>query len=56
MDMNYNATKFDKELIKHLINEISKINDWNSRRKSEVDAHSFLMFKIENGKIIDLCP
>jgi len=56
MDMNYDAAKYDKELIKHLITKIAEIKDWNSKRNLENDIHSFFMFKIENGKIIDLCP
>lgn len=56
MDMNYDAAKYDKELIKHLITKIAEIKNWNSKRNFENDIHYFLMFKIENGKIIDLCP
>ena len=58
MDMNYNAATFDTALIKHLITKISEIKDWNSNKEKNNgnDIHYFLMFKIENGKIIDLCP
>lgn len=58
MNMNYESTTFDTALIKHLITKISEIKDWNSNKEKNngYDIHYFLMFKIENGKIIDLCP
>ncbi|HMR88674.1 MAG TPA: hypothetical protein PKD51_10995 [Saprospiraceae bacterium] len=61
MDKKFKSKKFSAPLIKHMLAEISKLDDWPSTETSYdfityKDVHAFLMFKIENGKITDLCP
>lgn len=61
MDMNYQNTTFGKGLVNHIIKEVMKLKEWPSSihdddNKGFYDIHGFLMFKIENGKITDLCP
>ncbi len=61
MDKQYKSTKFSLPLIKHIINQVSQLDEWPTTESgydeiSYKDVHSFLMFKIEKGKIIDLCP
>ncbi len=61
MDKKYKPKKFSAPLIKHMLSQISKLDDWPRTETSYdfityKDVHAFLMFKIENGKITDLCP
>ncbi|TCI94406.1 hypothetical protein [Tenacibaculum sp. M341] len=60
MDTDYQKTTFSVDLIKHIIHKITTLKDWpnteDSINKSYKDVHAFLMFKIENNKITDLCP
>src|SRR5690554_5757376 len=60
MDRKYSSTKFNPELVKHLVNYIAELNEWENVEQDNFigyqDIHSFYMFKIENGKITDICP
>jgi len=61
MDRSYKKIRFSKEMVKHVFNQLSLLKDWpveniKSSGGFYKDVHGFLMFKIENGKIIDLCP
>lgn len=58
MNTLYEPTTYNPELIKHLINEIALLKDWPDLKldKYYQDIHAFLMFKIKDGKIIDVCP
>ncbi|HET8838461.1 MAG TPA: hypothetical protein VFM82_05635 [Flavobacteriaceae bacterium] len=58
MDRNYKATSFASGLVKHIISKVSQLKDWPEVKSGYAykDVHAFLMFKIENGKITDLCP
>lgn len=58
MNQFYEPATYDAELIKHLINEISLLKDWPDLKLDYYyqDIHAFLMFKIQDGKIVDLCP
>ena len=60
MDRKYSSTKFNPELVKHLVNYIAELNEWENVEQDNLigyqDIHSFYMFKIENGKITDICP
>lgn len=58
MNQFYEPTTYDPELIKYLINEISLLKDWPDLKLDYYyqDIHAFLMFKIRDGKIVDLCP
>ncbi|MBA5791281.1 hypothetical protein H1R17_14055 [Flavobacterium sp. xlx-214] len=54
----YQPTTYNPELIKHLINEITLLKDWPNFEQISYhkDIHAFFMFKIKDGKIVDLCP
>jgi len=61
MDRNYKKTLFSKELVNHILNKVHKLDDFPSSYSQlkwleYKDVHAFLMFKIQDGKIIDLCP
>ena len=58
MDTLYKPATYNPDLIKHLINEIALLKDWPDfvRNSTQHDIHAFLMFKIKDGKIVDLCP
>jgi len=56
MDTKYQSASYDPKLIKHLIQEISKITEWNLPEKIQTDTHRFLMFKVTNGKITEVWP
>lgn len=58
MDFNFQSTAFNTALVHHLIDEVLKLDNWpeTSDNPSEPSIHAFMMFKIENGKITDLCP
>src|SRR5690554_2723413 len=58
MNQFYEPATYDPELIKYLINEISLLKDWPDLKLDYYyqDIHAFLMFKIRDGKIVDLCP
>ncbi len=60
MDFQYQKTAFSYELVAHIINEVVQLKDWPKIKPLNnweyKDVHAFLMFKIENGKITDLCP
>lgn len=61
MNREFKATTFSKEFVKHIINKVSKLEDFpasNSQLKwlNYKDVHAFLMFKISESKIVDLCP
>jgi hypothetical protein len=55
MDRNYQSKSFDVALVNHIVQEVLKLEDWPENTRNN-DIHAFLMFKIENGKITDLCP
>ena len=56
MDTKYQSASYDPQLIKHLIQEISKITEWNLPEKIQTDTHRFFMFKVTNGKITEVWP
>lgn len=56
MDTKYQSASYDPKLIKHLIQEISKITEWELPKKIQTDTHRFLMFKVTNGKITEVWP
>lgn len=58
MDTLYKPVTYNPDLIKHLINEIALLKDWPDFKKNSYhhDIHAFLLFKIKDGKIVDLCP
>ncbi|MCC8360986.1 hypothetical protein [Salinimicrobium sediminilitoris] len=58
MDREFQSTSFDPVLVKHIISEVMDLKDWPEIKSGKFyrDIHSFLMFRIRNGKITDLCP
>jgi len=61
MDRAYKKMSFSKEIVKHIFNQVLLLKDWpvdniSLSKGYYQDVHAFLMFKIENGKITDLCP
>jgi len=58
MNSEFQSTTFDPALIKHIVSEVMNLKDWPEIEPGIFykDIHSFLMFRIKNGKIIDLCP
>ncbi len=58
MDTLYKPATYNPDLIKYLINEIALLKDWPDFIKNSYhhDIHAFLLFKIKDGKIVDLCP
>lgn len=61
MNRDYKETSFSKEIVSHLINRVSKLNDFPSSESqiewlNHKDVHAFLMFKLDHGKITDVCP
>lgn len=61
MDTKYQKRSFSDALIYHILNHVMRLRDWppsvsDADYFAYKDVHAFLMFKIENGKITDLCP
>jgi hypothetical protein len=58
MDRDFQSTSFEPALVKHLVQEVMDLKDWPEIPDGQFykDIHSFLMFRIKNGKITDLCP
>jgi len=58
MDRDYKSASFEPALVQHLIDEVMQLKEWPEVEPGWFykDIHSFLMFKITNGKITDLCP
>jgi hypothetical protein len=58
MNSEYQSTSFETALVQHIITEVMELKDWPEIKSGSLykDIHSFLMFRIKNGKITDLCP
>jgi len=61
MNREFKEASYSKEIIKHLINKVSELKDFPSSYSQKnwlnyKDVHAFLMFKINEGKIVDICP
>lgn len=61
MDDDFEVRKFDYVLVAHLLQKTKKLRDWPSSVSEYThiyyhDVHAFLMVKIRDGKIVDLCP
>ena len=61
MDLKYQEREFDAVVVEHLFKVVRDLKDWPKiiGKKSHPefkDVHAFLMFKFQNGKIVDLCP
>lgn len=60
MNRKYQSAQFDAELVQYLVDFIAQLDEWENADKIDSgmyrDVHAFYMFKIENGKITDICP
>jgi hypothetical protein len=61
MDRKYQKKSFGPAIVKHILNQVMLLREWPQSESDDTtypykDGHAFLMFKIENGKITDLCP
>jgi len=61
MNKRFETNTFSKELVGHIFNKINSIKDWTPTSSSidwlpYKDVHTFLMFKIKNGKITEVLP
>lgn len=58
MDTEFRSASFDPKLVQHIITQVMDLKDWPEIKSGVFykDIHSFLMFRIKNGKISDLCP
>jgi hypothetical protein len=57
-DMDYKEIKMDTTLTMQLLNLTKQLDGWKSfsDRGKEQDYYQYLVFKIENGNIIDIMP
>lgn len=57
-DLNYNKIKFRDETRMHLYNILKSEKEWTnlSLRQIPRDAYTYITFKIEDGKIIEILP
>lgn len=61
MNRDYKETSFSKEIVSHIINRVSELKDFPASESqiewlNHKDVHAFLMFKLDHGKITDVCP
>lgn len=58
MNTEFQSTSFESAQVKHIIKEVMELKEWPEIPAGRFykDIHSFLMFRIKNGKITDLCP
>jgi hypothetical protein len=61
MDREFKETSFSKEFVNHIINRVSELNDFPASESqidwlNHQDVHAFFMFKLDHGKITDVCP
>ncbi len=58
MDQNYNPFTFDKKISEQLLSITKKIEDWHPKsiEGHSVDYYQYLIFKIENGNLIEILP
>ncbi|ADR21154.1 hypothetical protein MATR_12170 [Marivirga tractuosa] len=61
MNRKYEKAFFSKEIVSHIINRVSKLSDFPPSESqiewlNHKDVHAFLMFKLDHGKITDVCP
>ncbi|WP_282043462.1 hypothetical protein [Winogradskyella flava] len=58
MDNKYKTKKFDSHIIKQLLEITKKLDGWKAMkmRGYAVDYYQYLLFKIENGKLIEIMP
>ena len=57
-DYDYQEKEFDKEIVSQLLNITSEIENWEVFKRNEisVDYYMYLIFKITDGKLIEILP
>jgi len=57
-DFNYQEKEFDKAIIDQLLSIIERLDGWEIMTKSDktLDYYLYLIFKIDNGHIIEILP
>lgn len=57
-DRNYKKTEFEEKLVSQLLNITEQIEDWpiHTRNEVAVDYYMYLIFKIQNGQLIEILP
>lgn len=58
MDNNYNPLNFDKKISDQLLELTKKLDGWGIKRLENrpINYYQYLIFKIENGKLIKILP
>lgn len=59
MDQDYNPFKFDKKITEQLLSITKKIEGWNPKTikgQTVFDYYQYLIFKIEDGNLIEILP
>jgi hypothetical protein len=60
LDTEYKPANFNPELIKHIVDKVVKIKSWDNYLDDPYygskDIKSFFLIKIQNQKIVDVCP
>ncbi len=57
--MNYNKVELNDSIELQIINSVSKLNKWIpgvDDNGNPVNSHSFLLFRIIDGEIIEILP
>lgn len=60
LDENYSSTDFDPLVIKHIVDKVSNLKEWDNIDKISYrgakDAKMFFLLKIKNNKLTEVCP
>lgn len=60
LDENYLPTDFDPLVIKHIVDKVSNLKEWDNLDKishrGAKDAKMFFLIKIKNHKLTEVCP
>lgn len=58
-DSNFNETKFDEKIVSQLTEITKGIKDWvilYNKNDNPIDYYFYLVFKIDDGKILEILP
>ncbi|MGB0807294.1 MAG: hypothetical protein ACPGRC_11430 [Salibacteraceae bacterium] len=57
-DTAFKETQFDKEIVNQLVTLTKEVEQWTIQYKNDaaVDYYQYLVFKINNGQIIEILP
>lgn len=58
MDLKYSDKSFQPSIVEQLMNITKSLNGWKAMEARDVkrDYYQYLLFKIENGKILEILP